>query len=181
MLKTGFWYHSGCFDDQRFDTAGRSLADPASTGVARRHCGNAGGYAVLDQALWRVPGSKERGLNAFVRFGANPFDRNLIGWYLDFGATFKRPLTERADDTAGIAFGIARISGRAKALDRDFARLGASRSVRDYEAVLELTYQAQIAPWLSIQPDLQFIFHPGGSSGAVRDDIVLGVRTIVRF
>jgi porin len=189
-LKTGFWYHSGCFDDQRSDAGGRSLADPASSGAARRRCGNAGGYAVLDLALWRVPESKERGLNAFLRFGANPADRNLIGWYLDLGATFKGPFASRANDTAGVAFGIARIGERARALDRDAVLLaGRARPVRDYEAVLELTYQLQIAPWWTLQPDLQLILHPGGNAanprsptGAViRDAIVVGMRTTMKF
>ena len=47
--------------------------------------------------------------------------------------------------------------------------------VRDYEAVLEITYQAQITPWMTLQPDLQHVFHPGGHvltrtarSGAMR-------------
>ncbi|MFZ4484009.1 MAG: carbohydrate porin [Chthoniobacterales bacterium] len=33
------------------------------------------------------------------------------------------------------------------------------------ELVFEATYQAQITPWLTRQPDLQFILQPGGSHG----------------
>jgi len=55
--------------------------------------------------------------------------------------------------------------------------------------VLELTYQAQIAPWWTVQPDLQVIFHPGGTvanprsaSGAVvRDAVIVGLRTTIKF
>ena len=27
---------------------------------------------------------------------------------------------------------------------------------------MELTYQAQVTPWLSVQPDVQYIFNPSG-------------------
>lgn len=188
-LKAGFWYHSGAFDDQRFDTAGISLADPASTGTPRRRRGNYGGYAVIDQALWRVPGSKERGLDAFLRAGANPADRNLIGWYVDAGLVAKGILDARRDDALGLAFGFARIGTAARGLDRDAVALGNMSAARDFEAVLELTYVAQITPWWSVQPDFQYIFHPGANAanprdpnGAViRDAVVLGVRTTVKF
>ena len=189
-IKAGFWYHSGGFDDLRFDNGGLSRADPASTGVARRHRGNYGGYLVVDQTIWRVPGSKERELNAFVRFGANPDDRNLIGWYVDAGLAFKGPFAGRAEDTIGVAFGFARIGDGARGLDRDTARFTATDTpTRDYEAVFEITYQAQITPWWTIQPDLQFILHPGGTvvnprspSGSIsRDAIVLGLRTVLKF
>jgi porin len=55
---------------------------------------------------------------------------------------------------------------------------------------LELTYQAQITPWLVLQPDFQYIFHPGGNvadptdvSGTtpVQDAAVIGVRTAITF
>jgi porin len=188
-VKAGFWYHSGRFDDQRFDTAGLSLADPASSGDALRRRGNYGGYLVIDQALWRMAGSKERGLDAFLRVGANPSDRNLVGWYVDAGLVLKGALEARPDDALGLAFGFARIGGAARGLDRDAVAFGGTAPVRDYEAVIELTYVAQLAPWWTVQPDFQYIIHPGANvanprdpaGGTVHDAVVLGVRTTVKF
>jgi porin len=48
------------------------------------------------------------------------------------------------------------------------------------ETTLELDYQYNPAPWLSIQPDMQYIMDPGGNSDR-SDILVLGLRTIVRF
>ena len=48
------------------------------------------------------------------------------------------------------------------------------------ETTLELDYQYNPAPWLSIQPDAQYILDPGGDSSR-GDILVLGLRTIVRF
>ncbi|MFO0989128.1 MAG: carbohydrate porin [Alphaproteobacteria bacterium] len=179
-VKAGFWYHSGVFDDQRYDGAGLSLADPASSGVARRHRGNYGGYFVADQALWRMDGSKERGLDAFLRFGVNPSDRNLVGWYADAGLVLRGAFETRPADAIGIAFGFARIAGAARGLGRDALLFGGAAPLRDHEAVLELTYVAQIAPWWSVQPDFQYVFHPGARAAA-RDAAVIGVRTTVKF
>ena len=52
--------------------------------------------------------------------------------------------------------------------------------VPDYEAVLELTYRAQITPWFALQPDVQWIIHPGGST-AIDDALVVGLRAAVSF
>jgi len=49
--------------------------------------------------------------------------------------------------------------------------------------------QARIASWWTVQPDLQIIFHPGGTvanprsamGAVVRDAVVLGLRTTLKF
>jgi porin len=56
--------------------------------------------------------------------------------------------------------------------------------------VLEITYQARIAPWWFLQPDLQLILHPGGhtappgsSPGArpILNALVVGLRSGITF
>jgi porin len=43
------------------------------------------------------------------------------------------------------------------------------------ETALELTYLVAPAPWLSVQPDLQYVIDPG-TDGALDDALVLGLR-----
>jgi len=43
------------------------------------------------------------------------------------------------------------------------------------ETTLELTYLAQFRSWLAVQPDVQLVIHPGGTS-ARRDALVPGLR-----
>jgi len=50
----------------------------------------------------------------------------------------------------------------------------------DYEIVIEVTYQAQITPWLVIQPDLQYIIHPGGTRDP-GNALILGGRASITF
>ena len=189
-FKLGAFYHDGLFDDQRVNAYGQSLADPAAVDAnpkRRRH--DYAVYAVADQLVWRPAGVKDGGLGVFGRVLGAPSDRNVINFYLDAGVTYKGAIPGREDDTVGLGFGYARVSGKASKLDSDTARFGGSAiPTRRHEAVLELTYQAQVAPWWSVQPTAQYVFNPGGSvenpgrpGKRIPDALVLGLRTAVTF
>jgi carbohydrate-selective porin OprB len=45
---------------------------------------------------------------------------------------------------------------------------------------LEVTYQAQIAKWLSMQPDFQFLINPGGNQD-LKNSLMIGLRTAITF
>jgi porin len=57
-----------------------------------------------------------------------------------------------------------------------------SRNLRGQteEAVLELTYTLAVAPWLTVQPDLQYIVNPGGRS-SVKNALVIGAQILLTF
>jgi porin len=101
--RIGAWYHtSSRFGDQRFDNTGLSLVDPLSTGIPFNHTGDYGIYGVVDQMLYRVPGTDDQGLSAFFRAGGVPNDRNLISFYADGGLMYKkRPVR---DEAMGVEF-----------------------------------------------------------------------------
>lgn len=188
--KLGYFHHFGRFDDLRRDDTGLSLADPATSGIARRLRGNDGFYGIVDQALYRVPGTKDQGLAAFLRVAGSPGDRNLIDVYVDGGLAYKGLFPGRGDDTLGLSFAYARISDRAAGLDRDTVLFsGAPGFVRRAEALIELTYQAQVVPGWTVQPDIQYVFDPGGgvanprdpNGGRIRNALVFGVRTTIRY
>jgi porin len=156
-----------------------------------QHSGNFAVYGVIDQMLWRAGGGGGREVNGFVRAVAAPPDRNLIDLYLDAGLTFQGFVGSRPDDTVGLGAAYSCISPQAATYDRDLAAFtGMPRPIRDYEAAIELTYQTQLAPNWSLQPNLQFIVHPGGnvpnprgpsSATAVPNAVVLGMRTVLKF
>jgi porin len=64
-----------------------------------------------------------------------------------------------------------------------------ARPRRVNETVIEATYQYQVAPWWTLQGDLQYIVRPGGgydtpAGGTVRaigNEFVAGLRTVVNF
>jgi porin len=188
--KFGGWYHSADFPDLRRDTLGRSLADPTSNGDAAMHQGNYGLYMVVDKMLWRRPDTATQGLAAFLRVGYAPSDRNLISLEVDAGFTFKGLFPNRELDVLGAGVSYARI-GYARRLDRDeILFTGIERPIRDYESVLEITYEARVTPWWLLQPDLQLVFHPGGHIAAppavpagqpIPNALVIGLRTGITF
>jgi porin len=190
-VKLGGWYHTADFPDLRRDSLRRSLADPASNGVAAAHSGNFGLYMILDKMLWRRPDTATQGLAAFFRVAYAPPNRNLISLEADVGLTYKGLFPDRELDLLGVAASYGRIGNAARGLDRDeILFTGNSGIIRSYEAVLEITYQARIAPWWVLQPDLQLVFHPGGHialpppAPALRpipNALVLGLRSAITF
>jgi porin len=52
--------------------------------------------------------------------------------------------------------------------------------------MVEASYQAQLAPWWMVQPEMQYIIHPGGgvlnSDGSLRSDAwVIAIRSTLSF
>lgn len=183
-LKLGAWHHSARFADQRIDRAGLPLASPASTGMAAFHRGDFGAYVIADQLLWRESGTSDRGLAGFVRMSAAPADRNLIDFHFDGGLTYSGLLPGRQSDLAGVGLSYERISSERRGFSKDVrAVTGVSLPLPDFELAVELSYQAQLAPWWIVQPDLQIIVHPGARLTAATEDeaVVLGLRTGISF
>jgi porin len=187
--KLGAWYHSGAFDDERFASNGQSLAAPTSTGMARKHWNNIGFYAVADRQLWRDKDA-DRNIGVFFRVGATPMaDRNLVTLYADTGVNFKGAIANRSDDVFGIALAVAQIGRTARAFNQDQRQFsGVASPIRDNESMIEVMYRVQATPWWTLQPDLQFIRHPGGDvalttqpTKAVPNALVLGLRSAVLF
>jgi porin len=189
-VKLGAWYHTAEFPDQRRDSSGLSLANPASNGIPAAHGSNFGAYLVMDKMLWRRPDTATQGLAAFLRLGYAPPDRNLFSFEVDAGLTFKGLFPNRELDVLGVGVVYGRI-GYARRLDRDQVLFtGIERPIRDYEAALEITYEARIAPWWVLQPDLQLVFHPGGFIAApppapagqpIPNALVVGLRSGITF
>jgi porin len=189
VYKLGAWYATAEFADQHFGLNGAgvivSLADPAAAGPLNRH-GDGGVYAVADQMIWRAG---ERSLNLFARGGLAPSDRNLVSYYLDGGAAIKGLLPSRPADTLTFGVAYAKISRDAAALDQDtLAFNGPPYPIRDYELTFELNYAIQLAGWWVVQPDLQYIVHPGGNvadptnpATTVRNAFIVGVRSTIKF
>ena len=186
MLKLGGWYHTGGFDSVRFDDGGLSLADPASSGTARRFGNNYGGYAVAEATLWR---GEDNTLTVFGRAFAQPADRNAVDLQLDGGLAWRGPFG-RGADTLSLGLSWARIGARSRDFDRDLVAFGTTRPVRSHETVLEVNYDASvIEDRLALRPFAQALFNPAAgepderrdATRALPDALVLGLRAVLTF
>ena len=179
--KIGGWYDTGSFPDQAFGNDGLSLANPNSSGVPQMHHGNYSIYGGADQTVWQSAGAQS--VNLFGRIMGAPDDQNLIDFFFNGGVKFAAPLPGRDNDAAGIDFGIGQVSSRAADLDR-----ANGVTPRGTEELIEFTYQAQVMPWLVVQPDLQYVINPGGgvqdpndASQNLQNEFIAGARAIVTF
>ena len=189
IYKLGAWYATADYPDQHFgiDSTGAVVSlgvDPTADPV--QHKGDWGIYGVADQMVWR---GHDRSMNLFVRGGLAPPDRNLVSYYVDGGAGITGLLPGRANDV--LTFGVAyvKISKDAIAADEDaLAVNGPPSFIRDEEVVFELSYAAQVAPWWTVQPDLQYIVHPGGNvadpndpASTIQNAFIAGIRSTMKF
>ena len=181
--KIGGWMDTGTFANLRYDTQGLPLASPSSNGHPKSVDGDYGFYFVADQAFWQDKSDPDHPQKAsvFARGGSAEGDRSLFNYYFDGGITFDGMIPGRPADLVGLAAAYGHIGGGFAGSEADENTYqGQNSPVPDFEGNIELTYFAQVAKWWTVQPDLQVLIHPGGSS-ALPNAVVLGVRTTVTF
>jgi porin len=91
--------------------------------------------------------------------------------------TFTGMIPGRPDDGLAIGFAYTGISDSVHGFDVDFGEPVA----RNYEALVEICYTYQIKTGWTLQPDLQYIWQPGGNVAGQDDATVLGARTSISF
>lgn len=157
----GAWRYTPRFDDLiDVDGAGNPL---------RRH--NRGAYFVAEQTVYHEPDHLSQGLALFFRYGVASRDVNPLDYSWTAGVYYKGLLPGRDDDEAGIHF----LRSHAGTKFRQ-----ATPTDIDHEDALEITYRAQITPWLAIQPSVQRIWNPGFDP-ALGNSWIVGGRVEIAF
>lgn len=188
VYKIGAWYSRNMFDDMYYGLnksgATVSIHNPAMD-KPFQHKGNWGVYGVVDQTVWN---SNSRSMSVFLRGGLSPKNRNLVSYYADAGLGFKGLISGRPDDTLTIGVAYTKISPEARNADRYASHFtNTSYIARNSEIAYELNYAAQITPWLTLQPNLQYIVRPNGGQNPTNADnkikraIIAGLRTTIVF
>ncbi|MCF7729705.1 MAG: carbohydrate porin [Chthoniobacterales bacterium] len=180
-IKMGAWFSSSTFPN--FSNQNASFS------------GNYGLYGIIDQMIYRpcdknnskapsssddkkVAGKKnDKGLGVFHRIAFEPADRNVLQFYCDSGFNYKGLIPTRDQDLIGLAFAYGALSNDGiKNITQQGLGSGPANTTYD----IELTYQAQLSPWLSVQPDLQYVIHPGINQ-IYPNAVVVGLRVSVTF
>jgi porin len=165
-----------------FDTA----PDPNANGSQPWHYGL---HVVADQMLYREAHSDvapvtdnkgeqtsaatptNQGLGIFTHIGLSPQNSSFINFYIDGGLTYKGLIPTRDNDVLGIAVGYGHLTND--------PQNNQGTSNPGYEMIFETTYQIELASWLSLQPDFQYVIHPSGTN--IPNALVLGARTTLSF
>ena len=133
--------------------------------------GHLGAYLSADQRVWTEPGNPFRGIGIFARAGYADGDVYPIEAYWSLGAEFAGTVPGRQRDALGIAIYQTLPSARYRdEIDLAF----------DSEIGIESYYRIQLAPWLALSPDAQWIHNPGRVPGAP-DAVVLTLRVRVEL
>ncbi len=161
--QAGVYKLGGYYDTARFTDL--------VTGASDR--GNWSLYVLGDQTLYGGADGVPT-VTVFAGLGLSPQqDRNTVYYYGQAGVNVVGLVPFRPKDVLGLAAMYTRFSD-------DFvdANRVAGTPVTSQEAIVELTYQAVITPFLTLQPDLQLVFDANQSR---RDAVVFGVRLIAVF
>ncbi len=168
----GTYKVGGFYDSQEFtDMSG-----------AQPHHGNYGCYAIADQNISSIITCVPHELAVFAKFAVAPNDRNFVAFDTETGISYTGLFTtaDGREDVLALGAGHSMISDRA----RDVA---GNAYPKHGETVLELTYQAHLpilerqgALNVLVQPDVQYIIHPGAVR-ATTNALVAGVRFTARF
>ena len=142
-------------------------ATPRTAAAGRR----AGGDAHRRGRAGRRDARRDRGVpdGRLVRSRAtSPIDGHAAG-----GFAWTGPLPGRPLDVTGLGATYAHFPD-------------GTRRREDFELAVETFYRIRLTRWVSIKPDLQYIVHPGGSSGTRRpvargDALVFTLRLEMSF
>lgn len=150
-FKFGAWKHTGTFTP--FDNTEQNGTD--------------GFYALFNQTLFQPPGAKKGGpgIRMFLDGGQTHQNINAIDQHIGGGITWTGLLAERPEDVIGFSPQFAHISNQT---DLPYS----------YELAVETFYRLKLTPWATVQPDLQYIVHPGGQ---YPDALVLTLNTEIHF
>ena len=166
-------YRLGAFiqrgDYAAWGSQAENALDPANP---LHHGTNHAIYGVADQELFK---NGQVTVEAFARGGFAAASYSFVDNYFDAGFNFIGFVPNRITDVAGIAIARSGISRQFSEGQRLQGNPGSTS-----ETAIEATYKAQITPWWSIQPDIQYILNPSGVIGS-RNAFVLGLRTMITF
>ncbi len=150
-------------------------SDAPRIGSDKQVAGRDGAYFLMDQTVWKSASDPARNVHFFGQISdasasASPFRR----WY-SAGFALKKPFATRPNDTVAIGYGRAVFNSRSRDVQEQ-AALARNQDFPDLnsgEGLVEMTYGAQIAPWLVMRPSVQYIIEPGAFYGTDTDNALI--------
>lgn len=117
----------------------------------------------------------KKGLESYLRVGFSPQPASPLSFYTDAGLVYTGLLPARPEDKIGVDFCYGEVS-------QSYRSLGNSQGIPgpSFESVVEFTYLIRLSPCIALQPDIQYVLHPGGSR-QYGNALVAGFRAIVDF
>lgn len=155
----GIWQYTGTFTD--FGGTSQRNASP-------------GLYALAEQRVFYEADNPLQGLSLYARAGIADGRTDPIDGYLGGGVVYRGLFEGRNKDETGLGIAAAHFSSSFR------EAAGGPNAWEDWEIAFELTHRIRLAPWLSLQPDAQYVVNPGGDP-ALENATVIGLRALASF
>jgi porin len=160
----GFWFYT---------TEPEPVFAPPSDTVGHEVGGNLGLYLIAEQTVFHEKEEHEQYLRVFTRLGyANP-KIYRFAYYVGGGFAYTGLIPGRDQDVSGIA-----VAGAYNGSEYKQYVLSHGRPVHSAEWNIEVSYRVMLAPWLRLQPDLQYIVHPN-TNPALQNALTIGLQTVI--
>jgi len=108
---------------------------------------------IADQKLYSDEAGRNKGPGTFLQLGYSPDPGSINDFYGAFGLNYRGIIAGDGGDELGLALAYASLQNRILRQNGD--------TYRSCETVAELTYQYPLTDQLRIQPNIQYIIHPG--------------------
>lgn len=151
VLKTGMFYHQHCEES--------TLNHPEMENKLTYDYG----FYLVGEHRFNSSEVDIRGLKIFYQLGLSPRNDNF--GYFGVGFTYSGLFASKGTDVLGLAI--------AEGLLKDDSKRN--------ETTFEMTYKVQLTHQIYIQPDLQFVVHPGGTDAPLNNATVGFVRWGMEF
>lgn len=154
----GAWSYSKNYVSERYGTTIPSVTDNEN---------DKGLYIITD---WKWNPNPRKSYQELSIFGRVGFTENQVSRFRSYsggGITYQGLIP--GDPNGLLGFSVASVQGSTL-----FQQLNGQ--IDDFETVLEFTYLTHVIPWLTIQPDIQYVISPNASPNTP-NALVVGIRT----
>jgi porin len=128
---------------------------PGQAGEPITRQGSGGAYLLAERSFSNRQLPSLRSWSGHLRIGVADGRSEQIDRYAGFGLVYTCPIAGASPDQIGVAVTAARLS-------RTYVdRIGIDQDARRWEIGIEWTIRLHLTEWLALQPDLQYIIHPG--------------------
>lgn len=160
----GYWFYTARFP-----------VIPAGSARGISSTANRGFYFIGEYKIFSEGNDSEQGLTLFARIGAANSDINRFSSYTGGGIYYRGLIPGRDEDEFGLAVAGAHNGGPYKKFVQSMGE-----RVNNAEWNIEMTYSLSPEPWLTLQPDVQYVINPG-TNPSIKNALDFGINFSVNF
>lgn len=176
----GAWYDTSSQPDVFLAANHQPLVlNPGLPALMRN--GTSGVYLNAQQQL-TGSSANSPGLSVFFNWVEADHETATLSELLSLGLLYTGPFSSRPLDVVGFAVGRTRVNPRVAEGQQlqNSSGTGAPVPVQDAEYPIEIFYNFNLTPWLSVEPLLQYVVHPGGTN-VYPNVLVAGANIAITF